>query len=56
MKDFFKGMMAIGMIISAIASVIALFIFWFPMWREAKEIKAADPGVEEIPEAELTET
>lgn len=55
MKNFFKGIMAIGMLVSAIASVIALIIFWFPMWRATKEIKAADPGVEEIPE-ELTET
>lgn len=52
MKDFFKGIMAIGMLISAIASVIALFIFWFPLWREAK---ATNPGTVEIPE-ELTET
>ena len=52
MKNFFKGIMAIGMLISAIASVIAMIIFWVPMYQAAKKIKDNDPGVEEIPEEE----
>lgn len=50
MKNFFRGVMAVGMIVSAIASVIAMIIFWVPMYQAAKKTKDLDPGVEEIPD------
>lgn len=52
MKNFFKGIMAIGMLVSAIASVIALFVFWIPIYKAAKKVNEEDPGVEEVPEEE----